>query len=79
MHAKLTLSVDPRVIEAAKAYASERGTSVSQLVESFLTAITAPSEAKDETPQLTRWRGFLAGSDVAEVDHRAHLAKKYGL
>ncbi len=79
MHAKLTLSVDPKVIEAAKAYASERGTSVSQLVESFLATITQRAQPGDHTPTLTQWRGVLRGCDVSETDHRDWLARKYGL
>jgi hypothetical protein len=61
--AKLTLSVDPQVIARAKAMASERGTSISALVESYLDLLTRPRPAATATPVLARLRGILAGSD----------------
>lgn len=74
--AKLTLSVDPKVIEAAKEYASETGTSVSQLVEDFLAAVASRKASPVSTPVLSRLRGSLRG--VEARDHRDHLAEKYG-
>ena len=84
MNAKLTLSVDPRVVAAAKRYAAETGTSVSQLVEDYLAAIAGPpaaitgasAAATPATPILARLRGSLRGVNVE--DHRRHLAEKYG-
>ena len=38
---KLTLSVDEKVIAGAKRYAEEKGTSVSQLVETFLGGLSS--------------------------------------
>ena len=76
MSTKLTLSVDPGVIHAAKKYAAANGTSVSHLVESYLAAITRASSGHQPTPQLARWRGSMAGVDVE--DHKDWLAQKYG-
>jgi hypothetical protein len=59
--AKLTLSVDPKVIEAAKEYAAETGTSVSQLVEDFLSAVASRRDAD----------GFLAGHTVPTLYYLA--------
>ncbi|MDP2308246.1 MAG: DUF6364 family protein [Pseudomonadota bacterium] len=73
--AKLTLSVDPKVIEAAKEYAAETGTSVSQLVEDFLAAVASRNAASIATPVLSRLRGSLRGAEVQ--DYRDHLAEKY--
>lgn len=75
MTAKLTLTVDPRVIAAAKRYAAESGTSVSQLVEDYLTAITAGPVHAAVPPVLSRLRGCLRDVDVE--DHRRHLIEKY--
>ena len=75
MHAKLTLTVSPDVIAAAKVYAAEAGTSVSQLVEDYLSLLTARPVVTGETPVLARLRGSLRGVDVE--DHRQHLAQKY--
>lgn len=74
--AKLTLTVDPKVIEAAKEYAADTGTSVSQLVEDFLAAVAARGPVPASTPVLARLRGSLRGVEVQ--DHRDHLAEKYG-
>jgi hypothetical protein len=73
---KLTLSVDPSVVEAAKRYAAASGTSVSRLVENYLTAITSPTEVAGPPPMLARWRGALANIDLE--DYREHLIGKYG-
>lgn len=77
MATKLTLSVDPAVVDAAKKYAAANGKSVSQLVEAYLAAITRAASERPQTPQLTRWRGSMSGVDVE--DHKAWLAQKYGL
>lgn len=76
MTTKLTLNVDPAVIGAAKKYATANGTSVSRLVETYLAAITRAASGRQQTPQLTRWRGSM--SEVEVEDHRAWLAQKYG-
>lgn len=72
---KLTLSVDPDVVEAAKRYAAAHGTSVSQLVEEFLAAVSSENVPSRTPPVLARLRGTLRG--VSVEDHRAHLAEKY--
>ena len=75
MAAKLTLSVDPAVVEAAKKYAAARGTSVSQLVEAYLSAVSSASQERATPPQLARWRGSMSGVNVD--DHKAWLSAKY--
>ena len=47
MNKKLTLSLDPSVINKAKKYANEHKESLSQLVENYFKIITS----KTETPQ----------------------------
>lgn len=74
MAARLTLTVDPRVIAAAKEYASEAGTSVSKLVEDYLAAIVA-SPALSSAPVLNRLRGSMRGVDVD--DYHRHQVDKY--
>lgn len=74
MTAKLTLTVDPRVIAAAKEYASEAGTSVSKLVEDYLAAIVA-SPALSSAPVLNRLRGSMRAVDVD--DYHRHQVDKY--
>jgi hypothetical protein len=72
---KLTLSVDPAVVEAAKRYAAAHGTSVSQLVEAFLATVSAENAPSRTTPVLARLRGVLSGVSIA--DHQDYLAAKY--
>jgi len=74
--AKLTLSVDGRVVARAKQYAKLRGVSVSEMVETYLTAVAEPpSPATRATPILRSVRGVLKNADIN--DYRKHLAAKY--
>ena len=74
--AKLTLSVDDRVVSSAKRYAKLRGVSVSEMVETYLAAVAAPpSPATGSAPVLRSVRGVLRSADVRE--YRKHLATKY--
>ena len=74
--AKLTLSVDGRVVSNAKRYAKQRGVSVSEIVETYLSAIADPLPADaGRTPVLNSVRGILRKADISE--YRKHLAAKY--
>ena len=74
--AKLTLSVDERVIGRAKKYARARGTSVSGLVEQLLDlAASGPAPREVTPPVLARLRGALKGVDRAA--YRRYLERKY--
>ena len=72
---KLTLSVDSAVIERAKEYAAERGTSVSGLVETFLGLVTTPPKQDYHAPVLAKLRGSLRRGSVA--DYRKYLERKF--
>ena len=74
--AKLTLSVDNRVVSRAKQYAKLRGVSVSQMVETYLAAVAdPPSPSTRAAPILRSVRGVLKNADINE--YRKHLAAKY--
>jgi hypothetical protein len=75
--AKLTLSVDDRVVSRAKQYAKRRGVSVSEMVEAYLNAVTEPPSpaATDSAPILRSVRGVLKNADIGE--YRKHLSVKY--
>ena len=74
--AKLTLSVDNRVVSRAKQYAKRRGVSVSAMVEAYLAAVAKPSfPASANAPILRSVRGVLKNADVDA--YRKHLAAKY--
>jgi hypothetical protein len=75
--AKLTLSVDAKVVKVAKRYAAQRGTSVSRLVEEYLAVVSRGGDAGENTPILTRVQGLLKGRRLNERDYRRHLREKY--
>jgi hypothetical protein len=72
---KLTLSVDPDVAARAKRYAKGRGTSVSRMVESYLTLVTRPAAREEKTPILDSLAGILKKADIGE--YHKHLSKKH--
>jgi len=61
MHKKLTLSIDPQVAEAAKAYAREQGRSLSNVVEEYLKSI-AQTSPTDDAAHLSKIVKDLKGS-----------------
>jgi hypothetical protein len=72
---KLTLSVDADVVDRAKEYAAQRGTSVSSLVETLLDMVASPPKSEGRAPVLARLRGSLRRGSVA--DYRKYLERKY--
>ena len=77
--AKLTLNVDPGIVERAKRYAARRSTSVSRLVEHYLDLVSRPAseDDADPTPVLKRLRSGLKGTSVDIASHRRYLERKY--
>ncbi len=74
--AKLTLSVDDRVVSRAKQYAKRQGVSVSEMVELYLAAVVEPpASASGAAPILNSIRGVIKNADVSA--YRKHLAAKY--
>lgn len=72
MKQKLTVTVDPEVVAAAKRYARSRGLSLSALIERRLreeVTVGEPSFA-------SRWRGRFRPADRDEPRYEA-LARKY--
>ncbi len=56
---KLTLTVDPEVVQQAKAYAAKQQQSLSKLVENYLKSL--PRTENPQAPQLTGAVAELAG------------------
>lgn len=72
MKAKLTVSVDERLVPEAKRYARRKGTSLSQVIEQALRVASA-----GDTPTFsTRWRGRFKAARRSGQRYR-RLAKKY--
>lgn len=72
MKQKLTITVDPEVLVAAKRYARSRGVSLSALIERALRAEAAVGEPSF----ATRWRGRFQAADLDDPLYDA-LARKY--
>jgi hypothetical protein len=78
---KLTLSVDPEVVARAKEYAERNKTSVSELVETYLSIVTMPmkpARRKELPPVLRSLRSLVKddGLDYRE-EYRKRLTAKY--
>jgi len=79
---KLTLSVDPEVIDQAKRLAAESGTSVSALFERFVRLLARKRPKAQRLGRITREATGLISlpPDQSERDVLAEaLAEKYGI
>ena len=82
MYTKLTLRMDTRLIEEAKRYAEEHGSSLSQLVAEYFAVLTAKDEGAEaferKLPPITRSLvGVLKESEYNPEDYRRYLEDKY--
>ena len=73
--AKLTLSVDPSVVERAKRFSRRNQTTVSELVQDFLASLEDAEHSA--TPLTSRLRGVLP-QDVSRDEYRDYLEAKHG-
>jgi len=86
---KLTLSIEPGLIDQMKEVARKRNTSISKIAENLfkgeLEAETKPPFIMKKEEELSDWvkKLTIAGEPVADFDHKAeyrkHLDVKYGL
>lgn len=81
MARKLTLSLDEKVIAAAKRYSEKKGISISKLVEEYLRKIMLSNQKKRQArSSLTAIKGIL-GKVPSDFDYKAerdkYLAGKY--
>ncbi len=78
MQTKLTLRLDDRLIEQAKAYAQEKGRSLSQVVSDYFRILNADTIHAKRTPPITAsLRGMLKDANVDEKDYRKYLEEKF--
>jgi replicative DNA helicase len=76
MNTKLTLTIEQSIIEKAKKYASERGRSLSDIVENYLKAITKEEDKKGEdelTPIVKSLKGTFKAPE--DFDYKKELSK----
>jgi hypothetical protein len=73
---KFTVRVNREALEAAKHYAGQHGTTVTNLVEEFFRSLGKVDLIPHETPVLNALAGSLR-ADVKLDDYQAYLEKKY--
>jgi hypothetical protein len=72
---KLTLSVDQEVIERARRYSSMHKTSISKLVNTYLSQLDLPRD-REFSPLVQRLRGVLP-QDVTIEEYHEYLEEKH--
>jgi len=78
MKSKLTLRLDKALIKRAKALASKKGTSVSQLVANYFSLLDEETHSPEKfSPITTSLIGILKDSDIEEKDYKKYLEEKY--
>jgi hypothetical protein len=73
---KLTVRISRDIIENAKRYAAENNTTLTKLIEAYLSSIPAHPSFED-APIVRRLSGTLS-PDVTVQDYKDHLEEKYG-
>ena len=78
MNTKLTLRMDEDLVRRAKAEASRRGKSVSQMVSEFVDSLGSPRRDEKKLPPITASLvGVLKGHRVSESAYKKHLREKH--
>lgn len=80
MDKKLTLSLNASVIDRAKSYASEQGTSLSKMIENYLSLVTKKEEQEIElTPLVKELSGIIQLPDDFDFrsEYADYLIEKY--
>jgi hypothetical protein len=79
MDSKLTLKLDASVIERAKLYAKEQNTSLSKLIENYLSALTSKPDKKTEiSPLVESLAGVVDLNKSSEKEtYIDYISKKY--
>ena len=81
MDTKLTLKLDEKAIEQAKAYASRQGVSLSRMVETYFLSLAEQGERARPEPTgvVAELAGILAGKeiDLSKEGRARYLARKY--
>lgn len=75
MNTKLTLSLDSKIIEEAKRYSKQKGTSVSKLIEDYLRGIVStPGKKTPRKSSLMKLKGAL-GKVPSNFDYKEEIYK----
>ena len=76
MNTKLTLTIEQSVIEKSKKYASEKGRSLSAIIENYLKVLTKEDQINELelTPLVKSMKGSFKAPD--NIDYKKELAKE---
>ena len=80
METKLTLRLKKKVIDQAKKYANDHETSLSKLIENYLSAITNESRSIEKiSPLVQSLSGVIQLSETEDPKrtYQEHLKEKY--
>jgi len=83
MDTKLTLKLNEKIIEKAKAYASNKKMSLSRIVESYLQSLTSDNDQSDTNFEISPFvRSISTGTEIpTDLDYKKeysdHLINKY--
>jgi hypothetical protein len=73
--AKLTLSVDDKIIVRARRFAGAHGVSVSKMVEDYPGSLTTDVAKRKIPPHIASLIGIIKSADPDE--YKRHLLEKY--
>ena len=84
MNTKLTLTIEKEVIKIAKAYAKDKGQSLSKMVENYFKFIAQDNlevSEKQLSPKVRKLRGIIKTDDNFDYKEilTEELSKKYGV
>ena len=74
MNAKLTLSLDEKILEAAEKYSSEKGVSLSEVVEDYLKKLSPSKPKVEKKSSVLALKGIL-GKVPEDFDYREERYK----
>jgi hypothetical protein len=77
MDTKLTVRVSEDLLQGAKRYAEQNGTTLTRLISAYLRRLTQESSGLSNAPIVQRLSGSLS-ADVTEQDYWEYLDRKYG-
>ena len=74
---KLTIRISQEVLDGAKRYAREHGTSLTRLVTAYLERLTNESDPLESAPITRRLAGTLPPS-ASSAEYRKQLEQRHG-
>jgi len=74
---KLTIRISQEVLDGAKRYAREHGTSLTRLVTAYLERLTNESDPLESAPITRRLAGTLPPS-ASRAEYRKQLEQRHG-